>query len=292
MTENHTPPSELPSVGLGTFRTGGYECFDAVRDALDAGYRHIDTAMAYENEAVVGRAIEASPTDREDVFLTTKIKGYPEFLNYDRVLEATRKCLTRLGTDHVDLLLIHWWNPKGDMEQTFAALDRLVDEGAVDRVGVSNFSVDQLQRAMDVSETPIFTNQIEYHPYWKQEELLEFCQENDIVLTAYSPLGEGELVDDEVLAAIGARYGKSPAQVAIRWLIQQDNVVTIPKSVTPAHTRENIDVFDFELSEREMQRIAELEGPFWYRQNREGGHFYRARGIVGPLIPEPVLSKL
>lgn len=284
--------AEIPPVGFGTYRTGGYECFDAVRDALDAGYRHIDTAMAYENEATVGRAIETSPVAREDVFLTTKLKGYAEFLEYDRVLEATEGCLERLGTDYLDLLLIHWWNPESDMEETFAALDRLVDEGKVNHIGVSNFSVQQLQEAMTVSDAPILTNQVEYHPYWGQDELLRFCQANDVILTAYSPLAEGRLVTDEVLERIGIRYGKSPAQVAIRWLIQQENVVTIPKTVTPSRARENIDVFDFELSDREMHQIAQLEGPLLYRHNREGGLIYRLRGVVGPFAPGPVLDKL
>ena len=290
--EERDEQSVIPQVGFGTYRTGGYECFDAVRDALDVGYRHVDTAMAYENEATVGRAIETSPVDREDVFLTTKIKGYPKFLEYDRLLEAAEGCLTRLGTDYIDLLLIHWWNPESTMEETFGALDRLVDEGKVNHVGVSNFSVEQLRRAMEVSETPVLANQVEYHPYWGQDDLLAFCQANDVVLTAYSPLAEGRVVGDEVLASIGTRYGKSPAQVAIRWLIQQENVVTIPKTVTPSRIRENIDVFDFELSDREMYRIAELEGPLLYRHNREGGLLYRARDVAGPFVPQPVLDRL
>lgn len=288
-TASHT---DIPQVGFGTYRMGGYECFDAVTDALEVGYRHVDTAMAYDNEATVGRAIEASSVNREEVFLTTKLKGYPKFLEYDRVLEATEGCLTRLGTDYVDLLLIHWWNPESDMEETFTALDRLVDEGKVNHIGVSNFSVEQLRQAMEVSETPILTNQVEYHPYWEQDALLAFCQRNDVTLTAYSPLAEGRVVSDEVLTSIGRRYGKSPAQVAIRWLIQQENVVTIPKTVTPSRVRENFDVFDFELSDHEMLRIAALEGPLWYRHNREGGLVYRLRDVAGSAVPQPVVDRL
>jgi len=282
----------LPPVGFGTYRMGGYECYDAVQKALAVGYRHIDTAMAYENEAVIGRAIETSPVDREELFLTTKIKGYPRFVGYDALLEAAEGCLTRLDTEYVDLLLIHWWNEAADMEETFAAMDELVDAGVVNHVGVSNFSVDQLKRAMAASDTPILTNQVEYHPYFDQGELLRFCRANGIVLTAYSPLAEGRVVDDEELRKIGARYGKSPAQVAIRWLLQQENVVTIPKSVQPARIEENRDVFDFELTAAEMARIADLEGPFWYRENLEGGSIHRLRGLVGPLVPEPVLERL
>lgn len=275
--------STIPQVGFGTYQTGGYKCFDAVREALDVGYRHIDTAMAYENEAVVGRAIEQSSVDREEVFLTTKIKGYPEFLEHDRLLEAAEGCLQRLDTEYIDLLLVHWWNPDSDMRETFAAMDELVDSGKVHNIGVSNFSIDQLRRAMEVSDAPILTNQVEYHPYWKQRDILEFCQENDVILTAYSPLAEGHLVNDTRLAEIGRWYDKTPTQVAIRWLIQQENVVTIPKTVTPKYVTENLDVFDFELTRKEMARIDEMEGPFFYRHNREGGLIYRARGIVGPI---------
>ena len=271
---------------------GGYECFDAVQQALDAGYRHVDTAMAYENEAVVGRAIEVSEVDRDQVFLTTKIKGYPEFVEYDRLLEEAQGCLDRLGTDYIDLLLIHWWNPVADMEETFAAMDRLVDEGKVGSIGVSNFSVDQLEKAVSVSDAPILTNQIEYHPYWDNSDIVQFCQENDILVTAYSPLAEGRVATDEALTEIGSRYDKSPAQVAIKWLIQQENVITIPKTVTPAYIHENIDVFDFVLSDHEMERISDLNGPFWYRTNREGGEVHRMRGLVGPLVPGAVLKHL
>jgi 2,5-diketo-D-gluconate reductase B len=274
---------EIPAIGFGTYQTGGYECFDATTAALEMGYRHIDTAMAYENEATIGRAIEASSVDRDDVFLTTKIKGYPELLEHDRLLEAADDSLTRLGTDYVDLLLIHWWNPGSDMAETFAAMNRLVEAGKAEHIGVSNFSVDQLRQAIQVSEAPILTNQVEYHPYWPQDELLEFCQAEDITLTAYSPLAEGLVVDDDELTQIGSRYDKSPAQVALRWLIQQENVVTIPKTVTPGHARENLDVFDFELTDHEMRTIADLEGPLWYRHNREGGLVHRARGLAGPI---------
>lgn len=282
----------LPDVGFGTYRTGGYECYNAVQEALEMGYRHLDTAMAYENEAAVGRAIAQSDVDREDIFLATKIKGYPEFLEYDRLLRAAEGCLERLDTDTIDLLLIHWWNPVADMERTFAAVDRLVDEGKVEHIGVSNFSVPQLRRAMNVSDSPIVTNQIEYHPYWDNSDIVQFCQQQNIIVTAYSPLAEGRVVGDETMQAIGERHGKTPAQVAIRWLIQQENVVTIPKTITTEHMRDNIDVFDFELSAGEIAAIDELDGPFWYRTNREGGYGYRFRNLVSPLVPNAVAERL
>jgi diketogulonate reductase-like aldo/keto reductase len=284
---------EIPQIGFGTYRMGGFECFDAVKQALDAGYRHIDTAMAYENESVVGRAIEVSDVNRDDVFVTTKIKGYPKFVEYDRLLEEAQGCLDRLGTDYIDLLLIHWWNRNADMKETFAAMDRLVDEGKVGSIGVSNFSIDQLERAISVSDAPILTNQIEYHPYWdNNSDIVRFCQENDITVTAYSPLAEGRIANDEVLSEIGSRYNKSSAQVAIKWLIQQENVITIPKTSTPTYIHENIDVFDFTLSDHEMERISDIEGPFRYRTNREGGEIHRMRGVIGPLVPSKVLEFL
>jgi len=284
--------SAMPQLGLGTWQTGGYTCFNAVQHALDIGYRHIDTAMAYENEAAVGRAIEASDVDRDDLFLTTKIKGYPELVEYDRLLEAAEGCLERLGTDYVDLLLIHWWNPVSDMEPTFAAMDRLVEEGKVNNIGVSNFSVDQLQKAMRVSDSPILTNQVEHHVYWQNTDILKFCQKNDITLTAYSPLAEGLLVNNEQLETIGNRYGKSAAQVAIRWLLQHENVVTIPKTITPEHMRSNLNVFDFSLTKREMEMIHGVEAPLWYRTNREGGRVHQLRGILGKAVPDSVYNKL
>lgn len=282
----------IPRLGFGTWQTGGYQCFNAVKHALEIGYRHIDTAMAYENEAVVGRAIDVSDVDRDDVFLTTKIKGYPELLEHDRLLEAAEGCLERLGTDYVDLLLIHWWNPVSEMGPTFAAMDRLVEEGKVNNIGVSNFSVEQLRDAMQTSDSPILTNQVEHHVYWRSNDILSFCQKNDITLTAYSPLAEGLLVNDERLASIGNRYGKSAAQVAIRWLLQQENVVTIPKTVTPEHARSNMNVFDFSLSDEEMEMVNNIEASWWYRTNREGGRVQELRRTVGRALPDSVTSKL
>jgi len=280
----------IPRVGFGTYQTGGYECAEATKVALEAGYRHIDTAMAYENEAVIGRVIEGSDVHREDIFLTTKVKGYPEYLDYDGFIGAAEGCLERLGTDYVDLLLVHWWTPNGDMEAVCAAMDSLVDEGLARNVGVSNFSLGQLDEARQLTDAPILTNQVEYHPYFyeNQQELLEYCQQNDVLLTAYSPLAGGMVVSNEILADIGRPYGKTAAQVAVRWLIQQDNVITIPKSVTPSYIQQNIDVFDFELTATEMQRIAAARGPRLYELTKEGGPVQRFRASVGPYVPDPV----
>jgi diketogulonate reductase-like aldo/keto reductase len=246
--------------------------------------------MAYENEGEVGRVVRDSAVDREDIFLTTKVKGYPEYLDYESFLEAAKGCLQRLGTDYVDLLLVHWWVPQGDMEGVVRAMDELVDEGTVRNIGVSNFSVDELERAREFADAPILTNQVEYHPYFtdNQRDLLKYCQSEDIILTAYSPLAEGLVASDDTLAEIGARYDKSAAQVAIRWLIQQDDVVAIPKSASRQHMVENFDVFDFGLTDREMRRVTATRGPLSYELLKQGGPVYRFRGAVGPRVPEPV----
>ncbi|MFC5136473.1 MULTISPECIES: aldo/keto reductase [Haloferacaceae] len=290
--ESNDLVTAVPPVGIGTFRTGGYECFNAVVESLEAGYRHVDTAMAYENEAAVGRAIEASTVDREDVFVTTKVKGYPEFLTYEGMIGAVEGSLQRLGTDRIDLVLIHWWHPDGNMEGAFGALSDLVKAGKIDHVGVSNFSIEQLARAMDVSEVPIATNQVQYNPYFHQDEMLSFCRDHDVLLTAYTPLVNGAVADDEELSRIGAGYGKSAAQVAIRWLVQQEGVVTIPKTTNPDRLRENLDVFDFELTNAEMDRIHDLEGPLWFRLTSDRGAITRFRAAIGPYVPKRIRTAI
>lgn len=282
----------MPVLGFGTFQTGGHECYRAVTEALRAGYRHIDTAMAYENEAAIGQAIDDVDIDRSDLFLTTKAKGYAHILEPGRLREAVFDSLDLLGTDYIDLYLIHWWNPESDMEAVMSVLGEFVEEGRINHIGVSNFSVDQLAAAAEASPVPILTNQVQYHPYFDQRELLSYCREHDIILTAYSPLGVGRVIDDPVLTSIGEQYDKTAAQVAIRWLIQQENVVTIPKSVTNQYIRENRDVFDFELTQAEMQAIHDLDGPLWYRLNNDRGAITRARSSLGGLIPADIREQL
>lgn len=282
--------TDVPTIGFGTYRMEGEECLEATRTALDAGYRHIDTAMAYDNEAVIGQAIEESDVDREDIFLTTKVKGYPEMLQYEGFKEAAEGCLERLGTDYVDLLLVHWWNPGGDMDGVFRALDELAAEGLTRHIGVSNFSIEQLRRAIGLADTPILTNQIEYHPYFTDNhgDLVEYCQNQDVLVTAYSPLAEGRIADDGTLAKIGERYGKTAPQVAIRWLIQQEGVIAIPKSSTPQYIHANRDVFDFELTNEEMRRITAQRGPMLYELLKEEGPVYKVRAVFGPRMPDPL----
>jgi diketogulonate reductase-like aldo/keto reductase len=255
---------EVPRLGLGTWRLTGDQCRETVETALELGYRHIDTAQVYRNERQVGAALSASDVDREDVFLATKLG--PE-RDYDGVLRTTEESLARLGTDYLDLLLIHWPNgrPPGsppnplssapDHGETLAAMNELVDAGTVRHVGVSNFDLDLLDAAREASDAPILTDQVQYHPFWNQQSLLDYCRIHDVLLTAYSPLAHGGVLDDDVLERIGRRYAKTPAQVALRWLVQQDQVATIPKATSHEHLQANLEVFDFELTAAEMREI-------------------------------------
>ncbi|MDR9382365.1 MAG: aldo/keto reductase [Natronomonas sp.] len=250
---------EIPSIGLGTWRLTGDACVDSVRTALDLGYRHLDTAQEYGNERQVGDALRASDVDREDVFVTTKLGSRNR--TYDDVVRSVDESLAKLDTAYVDLLLIHWPNVTTPLRETLAAMNELVDEGKVRHLGVSNFGIDRLSRARELSEHGVATDQVQYNPYWSQTELLDYCRIHGIVLTAYSPLAHGGVLDDPVLESIGDAHGKSAAQVALRWLVQQPNVVTVPKATSRDHLEANLDVFDFELTDREMARIYRPSKP-------------------------------
>jgi diketogulonate reductase-like aldo/keto reductase len=255
---------DVPAVGLGTWRLRGDDCRRAVETALELGYRHVDTAQAYGNERQVGAAIRSSGVDRDDLFLTTKLDGGSR--RSEAVHRSVRESLDRLGTDYLDLLLIHWPNdrppfvpvrlPGGvPLAETLTAMNELVEEGVVRHVGVSNFDVRLLDEARRLSDAPIFADQVQFHPYWDQRRLRSYCRRNDVLLTAYSPLCHGGVLDDEVLRDVGRRYGKTTAQVAIRWAIQHEGVCAIPKATSREHLAANVDVFDFELTEAEMERI-------------------------------------
>jgi diketogulonate reductase-like aldo/keto reductase len=246
---------EVPALGLGTWRSDGQDAYRAVSTALEAGYRHVDTAEAYRNERQVGEAIADSAVDREEVWLTTKVLPATA-TDYRSTREAAEACRDRLGLDYVDLVLLHWPNPVADLEGQLGALNDLADDGAIGHVGVSNFGQRRLARARELSDRPVLTDQVQFHPFYTQRPLLRYCQDNDVMLTAYSPLGHGGVLGDDLLAEIGARYDKSAAQVAIRWALQHTNVSVIPKSTTPEHIRENAAVFDFSLTEGELDRIA------------------------------------
>lgn len=244
----------VPALGLGTWQLSGQECAHAVERALGMGYRHLDTAQMYRNEAEVGRGMESSGMDREEIFLVTKLST--SNFSHDAVLRSTEDSLCKLGTEYVDLLLMHWPNPSVPIEETLGAMVELQEAGSVRHVGVSNFSVRQVEEAAEHAN--IFCNQVEYHPFRDQGDLLEQAGAMDYLLTAYSPVAKGRAADDETLGEIGPSHGKTPAQVALRWLVQQEKVAAIPKASSEEHLEANLDIFDFELSEEEMNRIFVL----------------------------------
>jgi 2,5-diketo-D-gluconate reductase B len=246
--------ADVPVIGFGTWQMDSETARESVSHALSAGYRHVDTAQLYENEDGVGEAIAASDVDRDEIFLTTKVD--PSNRTVPDIVDSVEGSLERLGVDQVDLLLIHWPHPLADLETVMAGLNEAVDRGLTRFIGVSNFGVDRLEQAREHSEAPILTDQVLFHPWWPQRELLRYCQDNSILLTGYSPLANGGAVDDDLLASVGERYGKSGPQVALRWATQHENVVTIPMSTTRQHIAENIDIFDFMLSQAEHDRIT------------------------------------
>ncbi len=247
--------SRVPALGLGTWQLSGRAAEDSVAAALDIGYRHIDTAQIYENEAEVGRGLRAGGTPRESIFLTTKV--WMSQVAPDRVRPSVEESLRKLQTEYVDLLLIHWPVKDVPLEATLAELFRLQHEGKTRHVGVSNFPIALLEAAL--KHGPIFNNQVERHPYLAQTRLTHFCQAHGVLLTAYSPLARGKVSDDPVLTEIGAQYGKTAAQVALRWFLEQDGVAVIPKAAKRAHLEANFNIFDFSLSAEDMTRIAALD---------------------------------
>lgn len=243
--------SAIPQFGFGVFQIPSGETGTAVRTALDAGYRHIDTAQMYGNEAEVGRAIAESGVAREDVFVTTKLNN--DRHGYDAAVGALDESLRTLGFDYVDLFLIHWPRPQeGRYVETWTALEKLKADGKARSIGVSNFTVEHLDRLADRTGTVPAVNQIELHPQFPQAVLRAYHAEHGIATEAWSPIGQGgDLLHDERLGALADRHGRSPAQIVLRWHVQLGNIV-FPKSVTPERIRENIDVFDFELSADDM----------------------------------------
>jgi 2,5-diketo-D-gluconate reductase B len=251
MTTITVQGEQVPALGFGTWQLTGDEAREGVRHALELGYRQIDTAQAYRNEREVGEGIAKSGVPRDEIFLTTKIVR--ETLAGDQVGPGVDASLKRLGTDYIDLLLIHWPYDEVPLAETLAAMMVAKEAGKVRHLGVSNFRGSLLLEAMDLA--PIFANQVPYQPGRTQNTLLGIAAERDVMITAYSPL-RGEGVQSPVLAEIGQAHGKTPQQVALRWLLQQPKVSPIPRSSDPERRAQNIDVFDFELSDDEMARIA------------------------------------
>ena len=247
----------MPQVGFGVWRVSNDEAKSTVAGAVEAGYRSIDTASIYGNEEGVGEAVRAVSVPREELFITTKV--WNDRQGYDSTLQAFDESLARLKLDYVDLYLIHW--PMAGSEtyrDTWRALIKLKQDGRARSIGVSNFMVEHLQRVIDETGVTPAVNQIELHPRFQQKELSAFHTANSIATEAWSPLGQGTILADETMTAIGRKYGKTPAQVILRWHIDNGFIV-IPKSVTPSRIRENVDVFDFSLDADDMRAIEGLD---------------------------------
>jgi len=248
---------EIPQLGFGVFLVPPEDTREVVEEALRAGYRHIDTAAAYGNERGVGEAIAASGLAREEVFITTKLWNASQGFDSTRV--AFEKSLGRLKMEYVDLYLIHWPVPSRDLYlETWGAFEQIYEEGAARTIGVSNFRIEDLERLESEAHRRPTVNQIELHPRLQQRELRDWHAERQIATESWSPLAKGELLSDATIGEVAARYGKTPAQVILRWHLQLGNVV-IPKSVTPERIRDNIEIFDFELDNGDMQAIERLD---------------------------------
>lgn len=250
--------AKVPVLGFGTWEVFGAEGRHTVEEALALGYRHVDTAQMYGNEAEVGSAIRSSGIDRTELFVTTKIDN----ANHGR--EATRssteESLRRLGTDYIDLLLIHWPSREISMAETLAAMAALKRDGEVRHLGVSNFTTALLTEAVDANQADLLCDQVEYHPLLSQRAVLAAVRRYGMMLTAYSPLAKGNVNRQPALMAIGKKYGKTASQIALRWLIEQDGVAVIPKASNRTHMVENLAVFDFALSQEDHAAIDQLGG--------------------------------
>ncbi len=246
--------AQVPVLGFGTYKLTGDQCARAVEEALSIGYRHLDTAEMYKNEEAVASAVRSAGLDRRELFITTKV--WMDNLSPDGLRRSLAGSLERLDTDYVDLWLIHWPNPSFPLGDTLATMRKLADEGKVKLLGVSNFPSALFREA--ASMAAIVCNQVEYHPYLSQRQVLAAAREHGAFVTAYAPIGRGKVLDDHLLQEIGTRHQKTPVQVTLRWLIQQGDVAAIPKTSRPERMQESIDIFDFALTAEEMKRINSL----------------------------------
>jgi diketogulonate reductase-like aldo/keto reductase len=246
--------AKIPAIGLGTWQLSGGTCTRAVIAALECGYRHVDTAKMYGNEAEVGEGLKQSGVPRTEIFVTTKV--WRDDLHDGDLQRSAEGSLKRLGLDKLDLLLIHWPNRDIPLQEAIKALCETRACGLTRHIGVSNFPVALLEEALFVATEPIVTNQCEYHPWLDQTKVLAACREHGVSFTSYCPLGRGEGPRDPEIKKIAEAHGKIPSQVLLRWHIQQPDVIAIPRSGTPAHIRENISIIDFELSPDEMRAIS------------------------------------
>jgi 2,5-diketo-D-gluconate reductase B len=250
--------AKIPAIGLGTWDLRGSTCARMVEAALRLGYRHIDTAEMYGNEAEVGQGLRASGVPRAEVFVTTKV--WQDHLTAPAVERAAKGSLAKLRLDNVDLLLIHWPNPGVPLAETIGALCRMKQAGITRHIGISNFTVPLIEQTMVLATEPLVTNQIEWHPYLDQSKVVAACRRHGLSVTAYSPIARGRAASDAALARIGARHGKSAGQVCLRFLIQ-DGAIVIPRTSKPERLAENFAIFDFVLDDAEMAAIRALGHP-------------------------------
>jgi diketogulonate reductase-like aldo/keto reductase len=250
--------AKIPAIGLGTWELRGRTCARLVEQALRLGYRHVDTAQVYENEREVGDGVRASGVRRDDVFITTKV--WTNHFAPNDLERSVKESLVKLRLPSVDLLLLHWPNPQVPLAETLGALAHARQLGLTRHIGVSNFTVALIEQAVASCPEPLVCDQVEYHPYLDQTKVKAACEHNGLALVAYSPIAKGRIKNEETLAQIGRAYRKSPAQVCLRWLVQQ-NVAAIPRTSRLERLSENIEIFDFELSDEEMSRIAALASP-------------------------------
>lgn len=245
----------MPAVGFGTSQLG--DCAALVATALQLGYRHIDTAWKYGSEKGVGAGIRASGVPRSEIFLVTKVSH--EYLRADDFARSVDESLKNLQVDYVDLLHVHWPTvDKIPMTETMGALARAKRQGLTRHIGVANFNIALLEEALAACPEPLVTLQAEYHPYLDQSKVLDYCRRHEMIFTAYCPLARGRLFKDPVLAEIAHAHGRTIAQIALRWIVQQGNIAPIPRSSNPERIAQNLDIFDFTLSDDEMRRIHAL----------------------------------
>lgn len=247
---------KVPALGYGTWQLRGKNCVRGVQKALEVGYRHIDTAQAYGNEEDVGQAIEESGVERGEIFLTTKI--WMDNFSPDKFEKSLDESLNKLRTDYVNMLLLHWPDQNSDFDKT---LELLVEAKKADKarlIGVSNYTVELMKRAQNTTKNVLATNQVEFHPFIDQGPVLEWARRHNMFLTGYSPLSRGDVLKNQTIEDIGNRYKKNAGQIALRWAIQHEKVAVIPKAASENHIESNFDIFDFELTNEEMDKISSL----------------------------------
>lgn len=249
--------ANIPAIGLGTWTLRDEAASELVKTALDAGYRHIDTAAMYENEAAVGAGLRASGLARDEIFLTTKV--WPTEIADGDLQRSVEASLKRLGVDYLDLVLIHWPSKSIPLADSIKALNEVRDRGWARNIGVSNFTSDLIEEAVSLSKHPLACNQVEYHPFLSQSRVMAACQKHGMALVSYCPLARGsDLFSHPGIAGPAEVHGKTTAQVVLRWHVQQEGVIAIPRSSNPDRVRQNFEVFDFELSTEEMSAISAL----------------------------------